>query len=868
MASIARLEIRDERCNDSAMDEVIESAVHLQVLGPVTASAGGDEIAVGGPRVRSLLAALALARGRMLSADVILADVWGDASPGVRSALRANVSRLRSTPLGPHLVGGRQGYALVPSPALEVDLWRLDDLGLEALTGLIDAAPFDGAGDAPFLRAARASARTAVRRAVVRAIDAEPGHPLARDATDRLLARSPDDPELRALRLSVAAGGRPAGGLVRGGAPASTTRKVGLPAPIAVPLPRPEDDARIAAALRLSRLVTLVGPAGAGKSRAAIEWARGLSGLTQEHIWFCRADGHGWLAELARAVGAHANVEGVVDRMSALRGTVLVDGADGADDAAGLAALLEGAPGVAALVTARRPLGIPGESVQRIGALGVADARALFRLRAGGDVGSDDEVDTVTAAVGRLPLGIELAAARAAQTPLASIVEALTASAATGSDPLDAALTATLGLLTDAEFATLTGLCIFRGPFHVESAIALGGPTVSIDLETLRAWSLLIDESLGGSPLLRVPEIVRRRLRREESSEDRARHCEWFAARTFAAFQELTTVAATATLRRLDAERSDIEAAFQSAIDVRDRAAALRIAAGMAWAGLTSGTQAATLDLARRAASVGGEARADIEACARLGHGILAYQLGFMDEAAVALAAAVQHARTTGAPDLIALAHAFVAYLATLVPDGTPAAVDGMRLAEAHLDQTSPSARAMIVLISAQVARSRGDLTAALRRADAAHALARDAGHGWVLLMSGVVAAKVRIDAREPREALVRLRTVLEDPRVRADPISVLIASSVAAGAAAGAGADDAGARIIGAVDAIGPRYAFDPRANEPADFERYRRRVREGLTAEGWRDAYTRGTALTLAELIDETVRLASRRGSAVDGR
>jgi hypothetical protein len=99
---------------------------------------------------------------------------------------------------------------------------------------------------------------------------------------------------------------------------------------------------------------------------------------------------------------------------------------------------------------------------------------------------------------------------------------------------------------------------------------------------------------------------------------------------------------------------------------------------------------------------------------------------------------------------------------------------------------------------------------------------------------------------------------VLDDSHVRADPIAVLIAVSVAAGAAAGVGEDAAGARIIGAVDEIGARYGFDPRANEPADFDRYRRRVREGLTADGWRDAYAQGTGMTLAEVIDEATALA----------
>ncbi|MDQ2660620.1 MAG: winged helix-turn-helix domain-containing protein [Actinomycetota bacterium] len=866
--------------------------VRVRAFGTFAASVDGNDIPLGGPRARALLAALVAARGRLQTAETLLRDVWGEASPGVRSALRANISRLRSTPLGAHLRGGRQGYLLHPGPTLEVDLWSVNQIAessaappddaLDELVTVIGAVAFEGTGASPFLDDARAAARSALRRAVLRAVDAHPGHPLAPVVVERALAHDPDDPELRALLLAGRAQGRQRGiasGAPTQGAvtavthdpsPATATRRIGLPAPLAAYQPRPEDEARLAAALRLSRLVTLAGPAGVGKTRLVVEWARGPAAATQEHVWFC-AGGRGWLRELSVAVGARdATLDSVIARLKPLRGTIILDGADDDVDsiATDLAALLERSPEVTAVVTARRSLGVPGESVHRIGALSPADARALFALRSGhaASVGEIADLSELMASLGYLPLAIELAAARAAQAPLASVIDELSPAADPDrSSALTTALSATLALLTTGQRGTLERLCVFRGPFTRESAVALAGTTAPSDLDVLLGWSLVAAESRGDLALFRIPEVVRRHVRSpnddssraDDSSKVRVRHTTWFAERTLAAFHELTTSEANATRQRIEAEQADIAAAFEHAIDDGDRTSALGIAAGMAWMGLTSGTQASALTNARRAASVPGRAPASVESRARLGHGILAYQLGSMDEAAAVLDDALEFSREAHDGGLVALSFAFLAYLATLAPDGTRAAVDRIRSAQDHLDGAPMSTQAMVALIAAQVYRSLGDHDRALRFTASAHTLAERSGHGWVLLMSGVVAAKVRLDARSPRQALATLRAVLTSPHVLADPIAVLIASSVAAGAAAGTGADAAGARIIGAVDAIGARYGFDPRANEPADFDRYRERVRQGLTSEQWRDASTRGATFTLAELVDEAVRL-----------
>ena len=79
----------------------IGDVVRFRILGPLDVEDGGNPVAVGGPKPRTLLAALLVNRGTVVTADRLVDAVWPqDAPPGAVSALRAYVSRLR-TALGP-----------------------------------------------------------------------------------------------------------------------------------------------------------------------------------------------------------------------------------------------------------------------------------------------------------------------------------------------------------------------------------------------------------------------------------------------------------------------------------------------------------------------------------------------------------------------------------------------------------------------------------------------------------------------------------------------------------------------------------------------------------------------------------------------
>jgi len=61
--------------------------MHVQLLGPVEATANGDTIAVGGPKQRALLAMLALHAGTVVSAEQLIDGLWGEEPPATAGKL-------------------------------------------------------------------------------------------------------------------------------------------------------------------------------------------------------------------------------------------------------------------------------------------------------------------------------------------------------------------------------------------------------------------------------------------------------------------------------------------------------------------------------------------------------------------------------------------------------------------------------------------------------------------------------------------------------------------------------------------------------------------------------------------------------------
>ncbi|MET9227416.1 hypothetical protein [Lentzea sp. NPDC003310] len=191
-------------------------------------------------------------------------------------------------------------------------------------------------------------------------------------------------------------------------------------------------DSELARLGRISgtRLLTLVGPAGVGKSRLVKEFTGGRA------TWV----GLGSVADVARACAAALGEQaGREPALSALvralagRETVLVlDDCDrvAAECAAVLEPLLLGCAGLTVIATSREPLRVPGEVLFAVPPLSITDAVELFADRAranqvGLRLGDRDALAALCARLDRLPLAIELAARLVTLLPVEELLARL-----------------------------------------------------------------------------------------------------------------------------------------------------------------------------------------------------------------------------------------------------------------------------------------------------------------------------------------------------------------------------------------------------------------------------------------------------------
>lgn len=460
--------------------------MRVRVLGTVElVDDSGASVPIGSPTQRLVLAALAAHPGTTVSADALIDAIWGEQPPRTAAdSLRTYVSRLRRH-LGDALASRAGGYLL---PAGSVDAERFEELVsraratdpatsialLDEALGLWRGAPFGELGDVELLRGAairldelhlavrelRATALAAAGRAGESAAAAEEllaEHPLREGAWIALIGalaaagRLPDAMTAyrRALVALDEAGLDPSEALR--GAQTAALRVVPelprwLPTPAASLVGRESELAELAELVDNARVVTLVGPGGVGKTRLAIEAANALAGRFAHGARLVELAG---LRDPAAVGGALVGALGLaadagsprtaLSRAGGLDLLVVVDNCEHVVEAAARAveALVRGGPAVRVLATSRERLGIDGEHVLPVSPLGVFPSgeagRTLFldRLRAarGGapDRSQPDlaQVDRIVARVDGLPLGIEMAAARAATLPLAELADRL-----------------------------------------------------------------------------------------------------------------------------------------------------------------------------------------------------------------------------------------------------------------------------------------------------------------------------------------------------------------------------------------------------------------------------------------------------------
>ncbi|MCK2218588.1 winged helix-turn-helix domain-containing protein [Actinomadura sp. ATCC 31491] len=602
------------------------------------AAAGGgyrleiDPAAVDALRFEQLAAA---GRDRLRAGDpAAAAAVLGEAvtlwrePPGSEPAAVAAVAPAVATRLA-HL----SAEAVADLADAEVALGRAGEAAAR-LTALLAEHPLHERAAALLMDALAAQGRQAealalyerVRETLADALGADPGTAL-HDRHLRLLRATPPAPAPDAVRPSD----RP---------PAASAWGGELPVPVTGLVGRADELARIGALLAAGRLVTVLGPGGAGKTRLAVEAARRHRHDYRDGAWMIDLAVVTEPAKVAAAVLAGAGprggavfearlrVEGdeldvLADRLGGRESLLLIDNCEHLIDAVArlVAALLSRCAGLRVLATSREPLAIGGEALVPLGPLPLpapdddaerarrADAVRLFAERAqavrpGFDV--DDttlpEVSRVVRELDGMPLALELAAARLRTMSLPEVADGLSdrfrllTNGSRGALPRHRTLRAVIDwsweLLTEPERTVAERVSVLPGGVTADSAAAVCAGTAVPPADLPGLLAALVDRSL----LRLAPEPGRYRMLetlRAYGVDRLAAAGRLGTVRDLAAghFAELTARCdarlrgpeQAAALRVIGAEYDNTLAALRRRCDTGDASGAVALALSLSW---------------------------------------------------------------------------------------------------------------------------------------------------------------------------------------------------------------------------------------------------------------------------------------------
>jgi len=324
--------------------------------------------------------------------------------------------------------------------------------------------------------------------------------------------------------MSPAIGSRQAAVTVPNNLPRSLTSFVG----------RESDIRSLRSLLATSRMVTIVGTGGAGKSRLAVEVAKSSAEAWSDGVcWIELAaanDVAGWIVTTLELPGRGPALKVVASWLAAKRSLLILDNCEHmvAASAAASQALLEHCPELTILATSREPIGVPGEVRWPMTSLSDADALRLFEARARlvrPGFSAAPQASVVTEICHRLdllPLAIEMAAARldlmSERELLANLndrLRLLSSGARTAPErqqTMTAAIDWSYRLLTDDEARLFRRLAVFQGGFTLDAVRSVsddGGETLAVLAVLVHKSMAVVDRLEDGSTRYRLMESHR-----------------------------------------------------------------------------------------------------------------------------------------------------------------------------------------------------------------------------------------------------------------------------------------------------------------------------------------------------------------------
>ncbi|HWG61230.1 MAG TPA: adenylate/guanylate cyclase domain-containing protein [Streptosporangiaceae bacterium] len=403
-----------------------------------------------------------------------------------------------------------------------------------------------------------------------------------------------------------------------------------LPAQVSSFIGRVGELAEVRRLVTTSRLVTLTGSGGAGKTRLSLQVAAGLIDGSGDGVWFVDLaplqDADLVAVTVAKVLGIHEEpgrsvLDTLVDGVGPRNLLLVLDNCEHVvDTCAKLAdALLRNCPNVVLLATSREPLGIDGERVHRVPSLGTpaadddleairateavrlfAERAAQQGVRADWDMPSASVVGRICRLLDGIPLAIELAAARLRVMSVTeldarldqrfSILTGGSRAALPRQQTLLAMVDWSWDLLNDSERHVLSRLSVFAGGFDVAAVEAVTTEPATADgVDPARDavvghLAALVDKSLvqfadtGAGPVrYRLLETVRqyavRQLEQRDSPESaRIAHRDHYLALAEAAAPHLVRHDQADWLDRLDLELDNFRAAIGFSLKQSDPA--------------------------------------------------------------------------------------------------------------------------------------------------------------------------------------------------------------------------------------------------------------------------------------------------------
>jgi non-specific serine/threonine protein kinase len=406
----------------------------------------------------------------------------------------------------------------------------------------------------------------------------------------------------------------------------------GLPVSLTPFVGRETEVARIKQLLARSRLVTLIGPGGCGKTRLALQVASELYNSYPQHVKFVDfqsvSDAAVVPETVARALdlsdaAGQSVVSGILRSLGAKHILLIFDNCEHLLEASGriVDAILSNCPRVTILVTSRAPLAIAGEARWRVPSLRVPQADAgspidqvlqydAIRLFVERAQAVDPEVELnaqnkqavidICRRLDGMPLAIELVAARVSAMAIGEIaarmdnVFRMLSGGSRSADPRQQTLQATLNwsydLLGDDDKALFCRLSVFKGGFTLEAAEVVGA---AVDLPRDAVFSVLVhlvDNSLVNteksgemirySLLETIRQYAQNRLDPSEAMEAQRQHARYYHELTERLRPQLVGIGQADALEQLEIEHDNVRSALRWALEW-DLATAARLGANL-----------------------------------------------------------------------------------------------------------------------------------------------------------------------------------------------------------------------------------------------------------------------------------------------